>query len=104
MKIALVAAIASVAFVMLAPPALGLTKDQAWKNARACLMQHGARFVGHRPDGGGFATFTRGRGSTFWTYKTTFRQVASVTVYFAGRPGPNAALKASTRRCLVLGI
>lgn len=94
----------TLAALALPAQASALTKDQAYKSARACLLKHGAGFVGRRADGGGFATFTRRRGSTFWTYKTFLRQVASVTVYFAGRPGPNAALKASTKRCLLVGI
>lgn len=106
MKIlALVAA--AVAALMLAVPTLAasrLTKDQAYKRARACLLKNGAGFVARRGDGGGFATFTRSRGSTYWTYGTLLSQVDNVTVYFAGRPGPDKALRAQTKKCLTDGI
>jgi hypothetical protein len=101
LTLALVAFAFSVGQATAAPT---LTKTQAFQRARACLLKHGAFFVGRRPDGGGYATFTQHRGSTFWTYKTTLGQVASVTVFYAGRPGPNKALKASTERCLLDGV
>ena len=59
-----------------------VTKDQAYRTARVCLLNHGARLVGRHPDGGGFAIFKTG--STFWTYKTLRGQLSSVIFYFAG--------------------
>ena len=76
-----------------------VTKGQAYRTARACLLDHGARLVGRHPDGGGFAIFRTG--STFWTYKTIRGQVSSVIFYFAG-------LTKSTERivksCVTKGI
>ena len=79
-----------------------LTKDRAYRAARACLLNHGARFVGRRGDGGGFATLRRG--STFWTYKTFLGKVSSVTIYFAGQPAPAAAMKRIAKVCVTKGI
>jgi hypothetical protein len=76
-----------------------VTKGQAYRTARVCLLNHGARLVGRHPDGGGFAIFKTG--STFWAYKTLFGQVSSVIFYFAG-------LTKSTERivksCVTKGI
>jgi hypothetical protein len=90
------------------PERTALTKDQAYAKARGCQLRNGARSVGRRPDGGGYAIF-RGRvrgstGSAFWTYKTVLRQVSSVTVYFAGRPGLSVARRSVVKRCVTLGI
>jgi hypothetical protein len=76
-----------------------VTKGQAYRTARTCLLDHGARLVGRHPDGGGFAIFQTG--STFWTYETRLGQVSSVTFYLAG-------LKKATERhvksCITKGI
>ena len=76
-----------------------VTKGQAYRTARVCLLNHGARVVGRHPDGGGFALFKTG--STFWTYKTLRGQLSSVIFYFAG-------LTKSTERivkfCVTKGI
>jgi hypothetical protein len=100
-----------VAVALAAPPAAGassaLTKDQAYRTARACLLKKvGASFVGRRGDGGGFATWNRpgAHGSSFWTYKTLLGQVSSVTVYFAGQPGLSATTKRKVKACLTKGI
>lgn len=91
--------------LVLAAPAQAtstLTKSQAYRTARLCLLDRGAQFVGRRPDGGGYATFKTG--STFWTYKTFLGQVSSATVYFAGRPGLTTAKKRTVKACLTKGI
>ena len=76
-----------------------VTKGQAYRTARLCLLNHGARLVGRHPDGGGFAIFKTGL--TFWTYKTLRGQLSSVIFYFAG-------LTKSTERivefCVTKGI
>ena len=79
-----------------------LSKDQAYRTAPVCLLNHGARFVGRFGDGSGYATYKTG--SSFWTYKTFLGQVSSVTVYFVGRPGLANAAKRTVRTCLTKGI
>jgi hypothetical protein len=84
-----------------------LTKKQAYWKARACLLKTAhASFVGRRGDGGGVATWNRGaiKGSSFWTYKTFLGQVASVTVYFVGKPGLPKVTKTRVKVCLTAGI
>jgi hypothetical protein len=80
---------ACAAVLALAPAAAAaplLTKDQAYKIARACLLQHDARFVGRRGDGGGFVFFKGVPHVQYWTYKTRLRQVRSVTYYAVDLP------------------
>jgi hypothetical protein len=57
------------------------TKNQAYQTARVCLLQHGARFVGRRGDGGGFAFLKGVPHVQFWTYETTLGLVESVRYY-----------------------
>ena len=57
-----------------------LTKDQAFRTARACLKQHHARTIIRRGDGGGYVYFG-GSAHAYWTYKTFLGQVESVTYY-----------------------
>lgn len=74
------------------------TKTSSFQKARTCLLKSaGATFVGHRGDGGGFATFG-GHGSSFWTYKTFLGNVSDTTVYFAGAASP--ATKVKVKACL----
>jgi hypothetical protein len=106
MKRLLILGISGLAIMVSASAATGaatLTKAQAFKSARVCLLNHGATSVVRRGDGGGFSFF-RAQGSTFWTYKTFLGQVESVTVYFAGRPGLSSAKKRMVRTCLTKGI
>lgn len=99
MKIIVILALA-LSVLVVASPASAITKPQAFAKSKTCLLKRAhAGFVGRRGDGGGYATW-HGRGSTFWTYKTWFGQVASVTVYFAGRPGLRPGTKALVRECL----
>jgi len=78
-----------------------VTKPKAFKAARACLLASSAhaRFVGHRPNGGGYVTFPSGSAS--WTYHTTRSQVSGVTVRFAGL---SKRTKSILRGCLQRGI
>lgn len=76
-----------------------VTKGQAYRTARVCLLNHGARLVGRHPDGGGFAIFKTGL--TFWTYETVLGQVSSVTFYFAGL---TKATERSVKLCVTKGI
>jgi hypothetical protein len=75
------------------------TKDQSFQKARTCLLKKGATSVVRRGDGGGF-TYFRGRGSSYWTYKTFLGQVSSVTFYFAGTPAMDSAHRATVKACL----
>jgi hypothetical protein len=96
---ALVLAVPAADWPEAAEASTNVTKGQAYRTARACLLNHGARLVGRHPDGGGFAIFKTG--STFWTYKIRLGQVSSVTFYLAG------LTKATERRvksCITKGI
>jgi hypothetical protein len=102
-----IVAVVAVLLAVTAPVAHAVTKNQAYKIARNCLLKEAhASFVGRRGDGGGFATWNTNaaHGSTFWTYKTVLGQVASVTYYFAGRPGLPQRTKRIVKRCLQRGI
>jgi hypothetical protein len=77
------------------------TKDQAYKTARACLLTHGARFVGRRGDGGGIVFFKGVPHVQFWTYKTTLNQVDSVTFTAVDLP---AKQKKALVTCVKKGI
>src|SRR5262245_2207575 len=82
-----------------------LTKDQAYRSARACLLSHGARVVGRRPNGGGCALLRPGLTLwTCWTYRPRLGQVSSVAFYFAGVPPPTRAERRTVHSCLTKGI
>lgn len=93
-------------FVSTSTPAYSaqtLTKAQAYRSARTCLLNHGASVVQRRTNGvGGFARLQRG--SVLWTYKMSLGQVSSVTVRFGGVPSPTIAQRRTVRRCLTKGI
>jgi hypothetical protein len=75
-----------------------LTKTQAYKHARHCLLASGkVRFVGRRGDGGGYTFFKRYKHVVYWRYKTLLGQVESVTVYEFRLP---AGLRKVFRRCV----
>jgi hypothetical protein len=60
-----------------------LTKAQAYKQARHCLLASGkVRFVGRRRDGGGYAFFRGYAHIVYWTYHLdTAGQVGRVRRY-----------------------
>lgn len=102
-KATLCAAVVAVAVCSSAQASATLTKDQAFKKARTCLLKQHPASVVRRGDGGGFAYF-RGQGSTFWSYKTLLRQVSSVKVSYAGQPGLTGGMKKKVEACLTAGI
>lgn len=60
-----------------------ITKTQAFKQARHCLLVNDkVRFVGRRGDGGGYAFFRGYAHIVYWTYRVdTSKQVSRVRLY-----------------------
>jgi opacity protein-like surface antigen len=84
MKIFLAAAIAALVLVPAASAAQ--TPNKAYRTARSCLMQHGARFVGSSGNGG-FVFFKGVTHVQYWRYHTWLGLVDKVTYYaFPGLP------------------
>lgn len=88
----------TVAALVLAAPAVAATKDMAYRTARSCLIREAhASLVVRRSDGGGIATWNNTvHGGVYWTYKTWFGQVETVT-YYSNLP---AGTQRIVKRCL----
>ena len=76
----------------------GITKTEAYKQARHCLLASGkVRFVGRRGDGGGYAFFRGYAHIVYWTYHLdTAKQVGRVMMYAFKLP---ARKRSVLRRC-----
>jgi hypothetical protein len=77
------------------------TPGTAYKTARVCLLQHGARFVARRGDGGGYVFFKGVPHVQYWTYKTWLGLVEKVTYY--AFPGLPAQTKRDFVACIMKG-
>lgn len=100
----LVVALAAVFTLTLAPAAYPATNIQtptkAYKVARVCLLQHGARYVDGNSHGG--SVFFKGVDHVqFWRYHTWLGLVDKVTVY--AFPGLPAQKKREFVACVMKG-
>jgi hypothetical protein len=79
------------------------TKDRAFRLARGCLLDSGARSVGRRRDGGGYVLFPGARPAS-WRYKTFRGRAADFHLHARGRLHLSARREAVLEGCVARGL
>jgi hypothetical protein len=83
------------------PAVAAQTPNKAYRTARTCLLQHGARLVGHRTNGG-FVFFKGVKHVQYWRYLTTHGLVDKVT--YNAFPGLPAIKETAFINCIMKGV